>query len=244
MHTGPDAKEKPMVEQRVTYQRDGSVAVITMDDGKVNALSPRMLSEIDAAFDQAETDQAVVVLAGRPGIFSAGFDLKVLGAGGMDAASMVRSGFELAERLLSFPMPVVIASTGHAMAMGVFLLQAGDYRIAAAGPYRYSANEVAIGMTLPRAAIEVLRQRLTPAAFHRAALLSESFTPDNAIEAGIVDRVVEPDSVVDAARSLANELTALNMRAHAASKLRAREQTLAALRAAIVADDAELRGRL
>ena len=227
---------------RVTYQLADSIATITMDDGKVNVLSPDMLGEINAALDRAVTDGAVVVLTGRDGILSAGFDLKVLGAGGPDAVAMLRAGFELSERLLSFPTPVVVACPGHAMAMGVFLLLSGDYRIAAAGPYKIRANEVAIGMTMPRAAVEILRQRLTPAAFTRATLLSETFTPDNAIEAGLLDRVVDSIELLDVAHRTAAEFATLDMRAHAASKLRAREETLRALRAGIEADMAELGG--
>ena len=227
---------------RVTYQLADSIATITMDDGKVNALSLDMLGEINAALDQAVTDRAVVVLTGRDGILSAGFDLKVLSAGGPDALAMLRAGFELAERMLSFPTPVVVACPGHAMAMGVFLLLSGDYRIGAAGPYKIRANEVAIGMTMPRAAVEILRQRLTPAAFTRATLLSETFTPDNAIEAGLVDRVVDAIELMEVAHCAAAEFAVLDMRAHSASKLRAREQTLQALRAGIEADMAELGG--
>ncbi len=225
---------------RVTYQLSDSIATITMDDGKVNVLSLEMVGEINAALDQAVADRAVVVLTGRQGILSAGFDIKVLGAGGPDAIAMLRAGFELAERMLSFPTPVVIACPGHAMAMGVFLLLSGDYRIGVAGPYRICANEVAIGLTMPRAAVEILRQRLTPAAFTRATLLAETFTPDNAIEAGLVDRVVEVGELLEVARSTAAQLATLDMRAHSASKLRAREQTLLALRAGIEADMAEL----
>ncbi len=226
--------------ERVTYQLTDSIATITMDDGKVNALSSEMLGEINAALDQAESDHAVVVLTGREGVLSAGFDIKVLRAGGPDAIAMLRAGFELAERMLSFPTPVVIACPGHAMAMGVFVLLSGDYRIGAAGPYKICANEVAIGLTMPRAAVEILRQRLTPAAFTRATLLSETFTPENAVEVGLVDRVVEVVELMDVARSTASQLATLDMRAHAASKLRAREQTLVALRAGIEADMAEL----
>lgn len=225
----------------VTYQLEDSIATITMDDGKVNALSPSMLGQIDAALERAEADQAVVIVTGRPGVFSAGFDLAVLGDGGDGAISMVRAGFELAERLLSFPLPVAVACTGHAMAMGAFLLLSGDYRVGAAGPYRFSANEVAIGLTMPRAAIEILRQRLTPAAFTRAAILAETFTPQNAVEVGFVDRVVEASEVSAVARSVAMGMAGLDMRAHSATKLRAREQTLAAIRAAIDSDVAAFR---
>jgi len=174
----------------VSYQLEGSIATITMDDGKVNALSVQMLTELGAALDRATADRAVVVLTGRDGLFSAGFDLAVLRGGGSDASGMLRAGFELAERLLSFPTPVLIACTGHAVAMGVFLLLSGDYRVGAAGPYKITANEVAIGLTMPRAAVEICRQRLTPAHFNRAVVLAEVFSPDDAVAAGFLDRVV------------------------------------------------------
>ena len=117
----------------VSYQLQDSVAVVTLDDGKVNALSRQMLTDIDGALDRAVADGAIVVLTGRPGVFSAGFDLRVLRAGGEEALAMVRAGFELAARVLSFPRPVVIACNGHAIAMGAFLLLSGDYRVGAAG---------------------------------------------------------------------------------------------------------------
>jgi enoyl-CoA hydratase len=228
----------------VTYAGEEAVATITMDDGRVNVLSLAMLSELASALDRAEADGAVVVLAGREGVFSAGFDLAVINAGGPEVLDMLRSGFELAERLLSFPTPVVIASTGHAVAMGVFVLLSGDYRIGAAGPFRTRANEVAIGMTMPLAAIEICRQRLTPAAFNRAVILAEPFRRDDAVTAGFLDRVAPAGEVVDLARSTAAAFVTLDLNAHAATKRRARAGVLTALRAAIEADDAALRSRL
>src|SRR5438445_2282615 len=225
-----------------TYQLKDSIAGITMDDGKVNALSPKMLAEINAALDQATADRAVVVLTGREGMFSAGFDLRVLTAGGPDALAMLFTGFELAERILSFPAPVVIACNGHAVAMGVFLLLSGDYRVGAAGPYRITANEVAIGLTMPRAAVEICRQRLTPAHFNRAVIISEVFSPEDAVAAGFLDRVVQASELRETAVTTAAVLAKLDMDAHAATKLRARDHALHALRAAMQADDASFQG--
>jgi enoyl-CoA hydratase len=221
------------MDRLVTYRLVDSVATVAMDDGKVNVLSLAMLTQLDAALDRAADDAAVVVLSGRERVLSAGFDLAPLRAGGSEGLTMLRSGFELAHRLLSFPTPVVIACTGHAIAMGVFLLLSGDYRIGASGPYKITANEVAIGMTLPHAAIEICRQRLAPAHFNRAVVLAEVYSPDNAIEAGFVDRVVTPDAVHDTAREVATELAKLDMAAHAATKQRARGPALQAIRAAI-----------
>jgi enoyl-CoA hydratase/carnithine racemase len=224
----------------VSYRLDDSIATITMDDGKVNALSLPMLSELNAALDQACSDHAVVVVTGRPGVFSAGFDLSVLRSVGPDAVPMLQAGFLLAERILSFPTPVVIACPGHAIAMGVFLVLSGDYRIGVTGPYKLTANEVAIGLTMPRAAVEICRQRLVPAAFDRAVILAEPFSPRDAVGAGFLDQVVEPAALEDVARGIATQLATLDMGAHARSKLRARSATLGALRLAIEADDAEL----
>lgn len=226
----------------VTYRLQDGVAHVVMDDGKVNALSSLMLGEVDRALDRAEADGAVVVLSGRRGIFSAGFDLGVLRGGGPDALGMLQSGFLLAERVLSFPFPVVMACPGHAIAMGVFLLLSGDYRIGTRGPFKITANEVAIGLTMPRAAVEISRHRLSPAAFDRAVVLAEPFAPDGALTAGFFDRVVDPDELEAEATRTAGQLTALDMRAHAVTKVRAREQVLIALRRAIEADDAELTG--
>jgi enoyl-CoA hydratase/carnithine racemase len=222
----------------VSYRLRDSVATITMDDGKVNALSMAMLTELGAALDRAAADRAVVVLTGRPGVFSAGFDLPVLRAGGTAAAELLHAGFEVAERMLAFPAPVLIACPGHAVAMGVFLLLSADYRIGAGGPYKLTANEVAIGMTMPLAAVEICRQRLTPACFNRAVVLAEVFGPLDAVAAGFLDRVVPPAELAAAAAGTATELARLDLDAHAASKLRARHQALTALRDAIDRDDA------
>jgi enoyl-CoA hydratase len=216
------------------YAVDERVSTITMDDGKANALSPAMLAAINAGLDRAEKEDVIaVVLAGRPGRFSGGFDLGVLRAGGPDAEGMLRGGFELAERLLGFPKPVVIACTGHAMAMAVFLLCSGDYRVGAAGDFKVQANEVAIGMTMPYAALAIVRYRLTAPAFDRAVGLSALFTPDDAVAAGILDEVVEPDAVVSRAQAVAASFAGLDPAAHASSKLRARANVLAEIRRAI-----------
>jgi enoyl-CoA hydratase len=231
------------MQSLVRYQLAESVATITMDDGKVNVLSPDMLTEVNQALDRADSDGAVVVLAGREGVFAAGFDLAVLRGGGPAATRMLLAGFDLAERVLSFPRPVLIACTGHAIAMGAFLLLSGDYRIGAAGPYKITANEVAIGLTMPRTAVEICRQRLAPAHFNRATILAEPFQPDTAAEAGFLDRVCEPQEFWNAVRGVAAELAKLDMDAHKATKLRVRKAALASIRAALAADSAALARR-
>jgi enoyl-CoA hydratase len=213
----------------VSYTFDGAVATITLDDGKANALSPEMQAAIGAALDRAESDAAVVILAGRPGVFSGGFDLKVLQAGGDEAVGMLRGGFALAHRVLSFPRPVIAACTGHAVAMGAFLLLSTDHRVGAGGPFRIVANEVAIGLTMPHSALAILRWRLSPPAFDRAVLLSETFDPPSAVVAGFLDRVVDAGEVLGDARETATQAAALDAAAYAGTKRRARAVMLAAV---------------
>lgn len=220
----------------VSYQLEDSIAKISMDDGKVNVLSRKMLAELNSAFDRAESDRAVVVLTGRGGLFSAGFDLTALRGGGEEASAMLREGFELAERMLSFPTPVVIACSGHAIAMAVFLLLSGDFRIGAAGPYKITANEVAIGLAMPQAAVEICRQRVPSTHFNRVVALAEVFSPEEAVGAGLLDRTAPESDLGDAAAAMAAQLGKLDMQAHTASKLRVREGALKALRTAIEAD--------
>ncbi len=218
----------------VAYSRSDSISHIVMDDGKVNVMSISMLEALHAAFDQAERDQTVVVLTGRGRAFSAGFDLKVLASGSaQEIHRMLKAGGELAFRILSFPLPVVIACNGHAYPMGAFLILAADVRLAAEGSYKIGLNEVAIGLTVPQFGIEVARARLTPAYFNRAVLTGELFAPSEAVMAGFFDRVVPAPELGAAADQVAEALSKINLAAHAATKRRARGPTIQAMRTAI-----------
>ena len=108
-----------------------------------------------------------------------------------------------------------------------------DNRIGVAGGYKITANEVAIGLTLPRAAIEICRQRLTPAHFSRATVLAEVFPPAGAVEAGFLDRVVEAAEFDQELATALAGIAQLDMMAHAATKLRVRKQALTAIHEAI-----------
>jgi enoyl-CoA hydratase len=234
---------EPMTDLVFYELRDG-VAHITMDDGKVNALSPAMFAGLNASLDQAEADGASVILRGREGTFSAGFDLKVLTAGGPGARSLVRTGFELATRIFDFATPVVAACPGHMIAMGVFLVQAADFRIGASGPFRVTCNEVKLGLTMPHAALDLCRPRLNPSHFYRAMTLSQVYTPEEAVDAGFLDRAVTPDRLDQAAREAASALNELDRGAYQATKARIRGASSRAIRESIERDDRALASSL
>ena len=224
------------MSELVSYEIVDQIATIAMDDGKANVLSPQMLAAINEALDQASSDGAVVLLTGRDGIFSGGFDLKVLRAGGTDSARMLDQGLLLALRLLEHPAPVLIACNGHAVAMGSFLLLSGDYRIGTNGSFRIVANEVAIGLTMPRSAIEICRQRLAPVHFNRAVVLAETYSPADAVPAGFLDRVVDGPELRETAFAVAKDLAGLDRPAHAATKALARASAVAAVRKGLEID--------
>jgi enoyl-CoA hydratase len=224
----------------VLYNHQDSIAVIQMDDGKVNALGPTMQQALNEAIDRADRDNAgALVIAGNERVFSGGFDLKILTSGEVQPAiDMLRGGFELAYRLLSYPKPVVMACPGHAIAMGAFLLSSGDHRVAAHA-YNIQANEVAIGMTIPYAALEILKLRLTRSAYQQAAGLAKTFFGETALAAGFVDEIVLPEMVLNRAEEAARGFAGLHQHAHAATKLRARDDVLKAIRAGIDGIEAE-----
>ena len=218
------------------YERTDGISTISLDDGKANVISPTMIAAVNGALDQAEADGTVVILAGRRRIFSAGFDLQVLGRLDDEAAGMLRGGFELAARILAFPAPVVIACTGHALAMGSFLLCAADYRVGADGEYKIGANEVAIGLTMPLPALSILQHRLSPALHTRAIALAEIFTPTAACGVGFLDHVVTPERVLEEARTVAERLDTLDRKAYVGTKNRMRSAALDEIRSGIDAD--------
>ena len=224
------------MSELVSYSLDGNVATLTISNGKVNALSHEVFAAFNSALDQAEKDKAVVVITGQPGMFSAGYDLKEMSRS-MDAASaLVKVGSSLALRLMAFPTPVIAACSGHAVAKGAFILLSCDLRIGVEGPFKIGLNEVAIGMTMHHAGIEMARNRLTPAYFQRSVMNAEMFQPQEAADAGFLDRVVTPEDLMARAYGEASKLAELNMKAHHQTKLKARAGYLALLEEAIRKD--------
>ena len=229
-----------VMSELIAYHLEDGIATLTLSNGKVNAISPAVVSAFNEALDQAEKDRAVVVITGTPGILSGGYDLKVMTAGPKEAIGLVTSGSTLARRLLSHPFPVIVACTGHAVAKGAFLLLSADYRIGVEGPFSIGLNEVAIGMTMHHAGIELARDRLSKAAFQRSVINAEMFDPQGAVGAGFLDKVVAPEELHAAALEAARQLKKINMNAHKHTKLKVRKELLEALDDAIIQDQGHI----
>ena len=228
------------MSELISYHLEDGIATLTLSNGKVNAISPDVITAFNAALDQAVTDRAVVIITGTPGILSGGYDLKVMTSGPKEAVALVTAGSTLARRLLSHPFPVIVACPGHAVAKGAFLLLSADYRIGVEGPFSIGLNEVQIGMTMHHAGIELARDRLRKSAFHRSVINGEMFNPQSAVDAGFLDIVVSAEELQGAALAAARQLKKINMTAHKNTKLKVRKALLETLDSAIIQDQEHL----
>ena len=174
--------------------REG-VCVLRLDHGKPNSISEAVSDELMAALDEAEKTANAVALLGKAGMFSGGFDLPTMAQGPAAAAAMVKAGGHLLMKIYSHPKPIVVGCTGHAIAMGAFMVMAGDYRIGAKGAFKIGANETAIGMTLPTFGIELARTCLSKRHYDRAIVQSTIYDPEGALEAGFLDCLVDPEQL-------------------------------------------------
>lgn len=228
------------MSELITYHLDEGIATLTLNNGKVNAISPDVIAAFNSALDRAQQDRAVVIITGQPGILSGGYDLKVMTSGPQAAVSLVTAGSTLSRRLLAHPFPVIVACPGHAVAKGAFLLLSADYRIGVEGPFSIGLNEVQIGMTMHHAGIELARDRLRRSAFHRSVINGEMFDPISAVDAGFLDKVVAAEQLQEAALAVARQLKKINMSAHKNTKLKVRKALLDTLDDAIILDQEHL----
>ncbi len=213
-----------------------SVAVLCWDDGKANVLGFEALDALHAALDQAEREAQAVLLHGRPGRFSAGFDLKQLSAGAASMRKLVEGGARMLLRLYLHPQPVVVACTGHAIAAGALTVLVGDTRIGARGDFKIGLNEVAIGMGVPEFLVELARDRLSKRHFTAAVVQARLYDADGAVDAGFLDLACEPDELLDRARAEAVRLAQLPGAAYASSKRASRQATVDRIEAGLDAD--------
>jgi len=211
----------------MNYESTNNIVTITFDDGKVNAVGLTFLEDINTALDRAEAEQAgAVILRGREGMFSAGFDLGEFKKGPAEGFAMVQRGFELLIRLYSFPLPLVAACTGHSIAMGAFITMTCDYRFATRGSFKFSLPETAISMELPAILVELASSRISRQHFTRVALQSEAYNPDQAVEAGFVDEAVDAGELTARSLEVAQGLAQLPQKHYAGNKLLIRATSL------------------
>lgn len=203
----------------LNFRLEGNVAVIALDDGKANAVGHAYVEAMNEGLDRAEKEAAAVVITGRPGVFSAGFDLKEIAKGPSEQKALVGSGAQMLLRLFTHPQPVVAASAGHAIAAGALVLLASDTRIGAAGEFKYGLNETAIGMSLPPFGLQMAICRLSKRHQTQAVLQATLYGPEDAQTVGYLDEVVASEVLEKTAIAHATALAELPAKAYAGTKL-------------------------
>lgn len=220
----------------LTTKVENGIATIAMDDGKANVLSTDMIAQLNAAFDEAESAGAIVILTGRENMFSGGFNLKEMQAGPKEAMILTSKGSKLARRIMAHPRPVILAAPGHTIAMGAFLALACDYAMIKEGDYKVGLNETLIGMTMHNFGIELARAMLAKNYFNRCVMNAEIYNPKSSVHAGFFDRTV-PAEQWDMALPMAGQMFGqLNKDAFRNTKLRARKALFEILDQAIEDD--------
>ena len=215
-------------------QLSGRVAVLSMRNGKANAIGPAFLDRLSSQLDALErSGAAALVVIGEGKAFSAGLDLPQLIA--LDGPGLERFICRFSEvmlRVFTLPLPVVAAVNGHAIAGGCVLALQADVRIAAASELGIGLNEVALGLGLPALVVETLRAQVPPSSLVPIALEGRLFLPEEARAVGLVDAVVPADRLLVEARSRAEALAALPGPAFRQIKKALRAPVVAAIRAA------------
>ena len=168
------------------------VSLITLDDGKVNAFSIEMLEAFNEKLSQVPRNNGSLIIKGREGIFSGGFNLKTFSSGDPEQINkMLKLGFETLYEVYTFPRPVIAAVSGHAIALGIFLTSCCDYRIGVKGDYILQANEVRNKMSIPTQLIEIAASRLHKSHIYRALFHAEPYPIALGVEAGWLDELVD-----------------------------------------------------
>jgi enoyl-CoA hydratase len=207
--------------EALTYEVRGAVAWITLDDGGPNALNTEIFDAFFASLDAAEQDADVgsVVIAGRPGFFSAGMDLKWMQRISREELGTIGPNLaRLAHRIYIFPKPVIAAVEGHAIAGGAVILLACDRSVGAHGEYKIGLNEVGIGIPFGGFAMKLAQTHLVPAAFGGGLLHGEVFMPQRAYELGYLDELVEPALLQSRVTEIAERAAGLSSFAYIGTK--------------------------
>lgn len=215
-----------------SLERHENLGLLKIDSGKVNVFSHELIQELQNYFDELLGDDGVkaIILTGKEGIFSAGYDLKVMNAGVSEAMALVKAGGQLLTRLYLLEKPLIIASGGHCMAMGAITLFTGDIRIGAEGPYKIGLNESSIGMPLPKLAVALGKSRIPSTMQTRAMAIGEVFDPQGANVAGYYDLVVPADELIKTAFTYATQIGGgVDLKAFAENKRRLRTEVLSSV---------------
>jgi enoyl-CoA hydratase/carnithine racemase len=212
----------------VRAEEKGGIQILTLDRPGANAFDADLVGDLRQAFREAAGTRAVVLASSLPTIFSAGWDLKAVSRYDRKTMeSFVETYCDLVREIFVFGAPVVAAINGHAIAGGLIVAAAVDERIAAEGRALFGLSEVIMGVTVPNCLLEIFRHVQGGRGMERLAATGENLSVAQALQAGLLDRVVLAEEVLPRAVERAEILGALSASAYSAIKRRARASALA-----------------
>lgn len=205
-----------------------AITTLRLAHGKVNAIDQELLDAMQKQLQALEkSDCRGIVLTGSGKSFSAGVDVfRVFGSGQNGIARFLDSLHNLLVKLLTFPVPVVAAINGHAIAGGCIVACACDYRLMARGDGKIGVTELLLGIPFPTSAFEVLRATVASHYLHQAVYSGETFPPEAALARGFVDELVEPEALQQTAFERARRFAAIAPAAFVHSKRQLRHPAL------------------
>ena len=208
-----------MSEKLATIETKDDISIITLNDGKANVFSSQMTQDINNCLDKVSNEKGCLIITGKEGMFSAGFDLKTLQGGDVKLIQeMTLTGFKLLSRIFSFPRPVIAACSGHGIALGTFLLCCCDYRIGIKGDFMLGANEMRTNMVIPPPILELIKFRVAQSHKYRAVLGAEMYTLSDGKNAGLIDEIVEPEDLLRTAMEKAIDLATMGHPSYSLTK--------------------------
>ncbi len=198
-------------------RRPDGVAVITLANGKVNALSTDLLAEIrEAALELTDTPAGAVVITGGDRLFAAGADISQFG--GPDEAATIGTAFHRAlDAVAAIPRFVIAAVSGYALGGGCELALACDYRIASEKAV-FGQPEILLGIIPGGGGTQRLPRLVGAGRAKEMCLTGRQVRADDALRIGLADEVVAPEDLVDRAMTLAAEVAAGPLAAQAICK--------------------------
>ncbi len=209
------------------YMLEKGIAQITLDDGKVNVMNWEFFKELNENLDKALVDKARVLLfTGRPGVFSAGLDLKLLPTQSLsEQIKFQRTFASTMLRVYQYPLPTIAAYRGHAIAGGMILSCACDRLMVQDGPFKMQMNEVVNGMMIP-SWISLICRSSIPSRWWREALLhARAYSPRDAFDRQIPDELIQENGdVLAAAKSIAADYLKVSGPGYAMTKKNMRQQ--------------------
>ena len=176
----------------------GDIAELRLNRPPANALNHEMLRKLLAGIQQVLGDGARgLILSGQDGMFSAGIDVPQLL--GMDRPAISEFWsllFDSSKALLTCPVPVVAALTGHSPAGGAVLAAHCDYRIAVNGPYKIGFNEVQVGLPLSANILMLFEDLVGSRVARQLAMQGKMMTMDEAFAVGLVDELQDAEHLM------------------------------------------------